>query len=170
MSSLLKTVKSAIRRVNGFLRDHPLLTTVAIPVVLTLASIAVTSFPKEPLFNNSTPAEQQSTESEVVAVTREQQVDTVKVVVGGMYIGDIPAYLRERIPKIGGGLYCDEFVDLLSHCHTSERDSLIVRLIRHVRDPDECMRPLLDQIFRSDRPRVARAIHDAIDGHYSQGR
>ena len=71
--------------------------------------------------------------------------------------------MKERIPKIDRGVFCDEFVDLLSIIHISIRDDLIVDVVDYLQDPDSCMNSMLDIIHITNRPHVARVLHETID-------
>ena len=109
-----------------------------------------------------------SQSSEVAVVeepksTRERQVEMVNDVAKRMHQTRRYDYLKERIPKIDGGMSCEEFVDLLSMIHVSIRDDLIIDVAGHLQDPDSCMSSLLDIIHITRRPDVARVLHEAID-------
>ena len=106
--------------------------------------------------------------SDVVVVeepksTRERQVEMVNDVAKRMHQTRRYDYLRERIPKIDGGVVCEEFVELLHMVHLSIRDELVVQVVDYLQDPDGCMSSLLDIIHITNRPDVARALHRAID-------
>ena len=112
---------------------------------------------------NSTPLPDVVAVDEVTKSAREQQVERVKGVAKSMHQTDRYDYLKELVPKVEEGVLCDEFVALLSMVHQSRRDNLIVDLIDYLQNPDACVIPLLDFIHQTDRPRIARVIHEAID-------
>ena len=141
--------------------------------------VALALLPKEPSLNAPTaelgnrpaaaPAAADINKlSEVVVAeepksARERQVEMVNAVAKKMHHTRRYDYLKERIPKIDGGVSCEEFVDLLSMVHYSIRDDLIVDVVDYLQDPDSCMNSLLDIIHITNRPDVARVLHMAID-------
>ena len=142
--------------------------------------VAFALLPEEPSLNAPTaelrhrpaaapaPADTTSQLSEVVVVkepksTRERQVEMVNDVAKRMHETRRYDYLKERIPKIDGGVFCEEFVDLLSMVHVSIRDDLVVHVVDYLQDPDTCMSSLLDIIHITNRPDVARVLHKEID-------
>ena len=118
---------------------------------------------EEPPQVNSSPLPDVVAVDEVTKSARAQRVERLQIVAKSMHQTHRYDYLNELVPKIDGGVLCDEFVDLLSMVYQSRRDDLIVDLIDFIQDPDACMIPLLDFIHQTNRPRIARIIHEAID-------
>ena len=66
---------------------------------------------------------------------RRRSVSIMKDAAGRMHVSDRDDYLEERIPRIEGGILCNELVDLLSLVYSSDRDDLIVRVAGHLQHP-----------------------------------
>ena len=98
------------------------------------------------------------------SIRREQAMAIIKDTARSMYTSSRDDYLGEIIPRVEGGVLCNELVDLLSLAYTSDRDDLIVRLAGHLRYPlsSSCVKALLAMVYSSAIPRVADVLDEAI--------
>ena len=66
---------------------------------------------------------------------RTSYIQQIKLSVATLYSLDVGDFLISVIPKIPGGISCDDLVEMVSHAYLLDRDDVIKEVAQYVRRP-----------------------------------
>ena len=146
-------IKTTLKKTSGVLQQHLAAVMISTNQCRTEV-LGVTSRLIRPIYSGG---------SEINRIVgKDYLIQQIKLPVSKMYTSERSAYLVQSIPKIPGGISCNELVPLLEALYTSDVLEVIGASAPFIQRPldSACLNAVLDLVYTSDVPRATSILQN----------